>query len=104
MRVLKASHASKNMKTVVTGCRNSCGFGGKRARIFPDPKNKNKEEINLKTDTENTPNFFDMSWIRETADYWIDSCQRSALFMNALRKRGNIYLTHMNDGRGEGEK
>jgi len=30
--------------------------------------------------------------------YWVDSIQRSILFMDVIRKRGNIYLEHLKNG------
>jgi pimeloyl-ACP methyl ester carboxylesterase len=34
-------------------------------------------------------------WITDLADYWVDAAQRSVLFMDILRKRGNNYLDHL---------
>ncbi|MGD9331933.1 MAG: DUF3141 domain-containing protein [Desulfobacterales bacterium] len=34
----------------------------------------------------------------DVSDYWTDTAQRSVLFADILRKRGNIYLEHLNQG------
>lgn len=36
--------------------------------------------------------------IADAIEYWTDSVQRSILFMDALRKRGNVYLEHLKNG------
>ncbi len=36
--------------------------------------------------------------IEDGFDYWRDALQRSILFMDILRKRGNIYLDHLHNG------
>ncbi|MDM8522502.1 DUF3141 domain-containing protein [Desulfococcaceae bacterium HSG8] len=36
--------------------------------------------------------------VRDGFDYWVDAAQRSVLFMDVLRKRGNIYLEHQRKG------
>jgi poly(3-hydroxyalkanoate) synthetase/uncharacterized tellurite resistance protein B-like protein len=41
---------------------------------------------------------YGIDWFREGLDYWVDSCQRSVLFMDVLRKRGNNYLDHIAKG------
>jgi tellurite resistance protein len=33
-------------------------------------------------------------WFTAAFDYWLDSCQRSVLFADIMRKRGNMYLEH----------
>lgn len=33
-------------------------------------------------------------WFTAAFDYWLDSCQRSVLFADIMRKRGNMYLKH----------
>ena len=33
-------------------------------------------------------------WFTAAFDYWLDSCQRSVLFTDIMRKRGNMYLEH----------
>lgn len=38
-------------------------------------------------------------WIREAFDYWLDAAQRSVLFMDVLRKRGNNYIEHIRKGK-----
>ncbi len=35
----------------------------------------------------------------EALDYWVDAVQRSILFMDALRQRGNLYLEHLEAGK-----
>lgn len=46
----------------------------------------------------NITNFFQnplpTPWIKEAFDYWVDAGQRSLLFTDVLRQRGNIYLEH----------
>ena len=37
-------------------------------------------------------------WMADWSEYWIDAAQRMVLFMDVLRKRGNIYLDHLRDG------
>ncbi len=34
-------------------------------------------------------------WMADFSEYWIDTAQRSILFTDILRKRGNIYLDHI---------
>ena len=34
---------------------------------------------------------------KEAYDYFLDSAQRSILFMDALRKRGNTYIQHLDE-------
>lgn len=36
--------------------------------------------------------------MQQAYDYWIDSIQRSVLFLDVMRKRGNIYIEHSNAG------
>lgn len=38
-------------------------------------------------------------WIKDASDYWTDAVQRSVLFTDILRKRGNIYLEHRKTGK-----
>lgn len=33
-------------------------------------------------------------WFTAAFDYWLDTCQRSVLFADIMRKRGNMYLKH----------
>ena len=33
-------------------------------------------------------------WLQQAAEYWVDACQRSVLFMDIMRQRGNNYLEH----------
>ena len=35
-----------------------------------------------------------MDLARQAQDYWIDASQRSILFLDALRRRGNIHFDH----------
>lgn len=37
-------------------------------------------------------------WFTDVSDYWLDSLQRSILFMDVMRKRGNRYLDHLHEG------
>ena len=37
-------------------------------------------------------------WMTDFSEYWTDAVQRSVLFTNILRKRGNLYLEHLNNG------
>jgi len=38
------------------------------------------------------------SWISDLSDYWTDAAQRSILFADIHRKRGNLYLEHLKNG------
>jgi pimeloyl-ACP methyl ester carboxylesterase/tellurite resistance protein len=38
-------------------------------------------------------------WTSEAWDYWVDSCQRSILFWDVLRKRGNQAIEHYRAGK-----
>ncbi len=38
-----------------------------------------------------------LKWVSDGYEYWRDSTQRSILFGDAMRKRGNIYLDHLRD-------
>ena len=40
----------------------------------------------------------DMSLGMQAYDYFVDRTQRSLLFWDVLRKRGNNYLSHLKDG------
>ncbi len=43
----------------------------------------------------NDPRFWtNPEWFTAAFDYWLDSCQRSVLFTDIMRKRGNMYLEH----------
>ncbi len=35
---------------------------------------------------------------KDAWEYWTDAWQRSVLFMDAMRKRGNAYVDHLKDG------
>ncbi len=37
-------------------------------------------------------------WQKQLADYWVDSLQRSVIFTDILRKRGNNYISHIRGG------
>ena len=37
-------------------------------------------------------------WITDLSEYWTDAAQRSVLLSDILRKRGNLYLEHINNG------
>lgn len=37
--------------------------------------------------------------VEQTAEYWIDAAQRSALYLDTMRKRGNIYIEHALQGK-----
>lgn len=37
-------------------------------------------------------------WLSDAGKYWYDGFQRSVLFMDVLRKRGNIYFKHLEEG------
>ena len=37
-------------------------------------------------------------WMTDLTDYWIDTAQRTVLFTDVLRKRGNVYLDHLKEG------
>jgi pimeloyl-ACP methyl ester carboxylesterase/tellurite resistance protein len=37
-------------------------------------------------------------WMTDFSEYWTDAVQRSVLFTDILRKRGNLYLEHLNNG------
>lgn len=34
-------------------------------------------------------------WFSQAIDYWLDACQRTALFMDVMRQRGNNYVEHI---------
>jgi len=36
-----------------------------------------------------------LKWVSDGYEYWRDSAQRSILFGDTMRKRGNIYLDHL---------
>ena len=36
-----------------------------------------------------------VEWTRAAYDYGVDAAQRSVLFMDVLRKRGNLYFQHL---------
>ena len=38
------------------------------------------------------------NWISDLSDYWTDATQRSILFADIHRKRGNLYLEHLKNG------
>ncbi len=40
----------------------------------------------------------DLPILQNAYDYWIDSMQRSVIFMDVMRKRGNNYLEYLQDG------
>ena len=52
--------------------------------------------MNIKDIFRNTKQEF--TCMKEASDYWTDAGQRSVLFMDILRKRGNIYLEHQQKG------
>jgi hypothetical protein len=35
-----------------------------------------------------------LNGLQATCDYWLDACQRSILFLDILRERGNGYFVH----------
>lgn len=37
-------------------------------------------------------------WMTDLSEYWTDAAQRSVLLSDILRKRGNLYLEHINNG------
>jgi len=50
-------------------------------------------------DTKNLySNFWETNWLTDMNDYMIDAFQRSILFTDILRKRGNMYLEHAEAG------
>ena len=36
-------------------------------------------------------------WFTDVSEYWLDSLQRSILYMDVMRKRGNRYLEHLHE-------
>jgi poly(3-hydroxyalkanoate) synthetase/tellurite resistance protein len=38
-------------------------------------------------------------WLNDVFEYWLDTTQRSILFLDALRKRGNNYIEHIRKGK-----
>ena len=34
-------------------------------------------------------------WLLQAVDYWLDACQRTVLFMDIMRQRGNNYVEHI---------
>jgi pimeloyl-ACP methyl ester carboxylesterase/tellurite resistance protein len=47
------------------------------------------------TDPDPSPPFH---WFNQACDYWVDSLQRTVLFWDVLRRRGNEYLAHLAEG------
>lgn len=39
-------------------------------------------------------NAWRFDWLQQVVGYWVDACQRSILFMDIMRERGNNYLEH----------
>ena len=39
------------------------------------------------------------NWAKDASAYWVDAAQRSILFLDAMRKRGNLYLEHRKAGK-----
>jgi pimeloyl-ACP methyl ester carboxylesterase len=39
-----------------------------------------------------------VKWMTDLSAYWTDTAQRTVLFLDILRKRGNVYLEHLRDG------
>ena len=37
--------------------------------------------------------------VGQAFDYWVDACQRTILFWDVMRKRGNIALEHYREGK-----
>ncbi|MCP4688565.1 MAG: DUF3141 domain-containing protein, partial [Desulfobacterales bacterium] len=37
-------------------------------------------------------------WMKHAGEYWIDACQKSILFTDIMRKRGNNYIEHVKKG------
>ena len=52
--------------------------------------------MNENMNSENSNMAFD--WKKEAYEYWLDSGQRSILFMDILRKRGNNYFATIKKG------
>jgi pimeloyl-ACP methyl ester carboxylesterase len=40
----------------------------------------------------------DTNWFTSAADYWVDTCQKSLIYTDILRRRGNIYIEHASQG------
>jgi len=38
------------------------------------------------------------NWFASAAEYWLDTCQKSLIYADILRKRGNIYIEHAKQG------
>ncbi len=39
------------------------------------------------------------TWAQQALDYWVDAAQRSVLFWDVLRERGNVYAEHAKSGK-----
>ncbi len=37
-------------------------------------------------------------WLKQAGEYWIDATQKSILFADIMRKRGNNYIDHVKEG------
>jgi hypothetical protein len=42
--------------------------------------------------------FVSNPYVKDMFEYWVDACQRSILFTDTMRKRGNNYLKHLREG------
>jgi pimeloyl-ACP methyl ester carboxylesterase len=51
------------------------------------------ESGNVPAPTKTTAAIFD--WVTAAADYWVDAAQRSVLFWDVMRQRGNQFRAHM---------
>ncbi len=40
----------------------------------------------------------DTNWFTSATEYWVDTCQKSLIYTDILRKRGNIYIEHAKEG------
>ena len=52
----------------------------------------------MPTPTSNLTNAY-ANLFQQGMDYWVDAAQRSALYMDAMRKRGNMYIEHSVQGK-----
>jgi hypothetical protein len=48
---------------------------------------------NVPAPTKATAAMFD--WVAAAAEYWVDAAQRSVLFWDVMRQRGNQFRAHM---------
>src|SRR5690349_2592865 len=68
-----------------------------RGRGLPAPLYRSKE-FQMNNPTSNFANAY-TGYFRQALEYWTDAAQRSAVYMDAMRNRGNIYIEHAVQGK-----